>query len=99
VVISSGELISQFDFVYDAAGDIVQEKIAPKPNLEVNPFEMTYGASNRLATHNGEAVQFDADGNMTKRQLAHGMEIFSFDSRNRLVCWVQHRNEKAPKLN
>jgi RHS repeat-associated protein len=86
VVISSGELISQFDFVYDAAGDIVQEKIAPEPNIEVEPFEMTYGASNRLATHNGEAVQFDADGNMVFGPLAGEMANFVFDSRNRLVA-------------
>ncbi|RKZ47239.1 MAG: hypothetical protein DRR08_32555, partial [Candidatus Parabeggiatoa sp. nov. 2] len=61
---ATGELISQFDFAYNAAGDIVQEQIAPEPNLEVNPLSMTYAAANRLATYDGSAVQLDADGNM-----------------------------------
>ncbi len=86
VIISSGELISQFDFAYNAAGDIVQEQIAPEPNLEVNPLSMTYAAANRLATYDGSAVQLDADGNMIVGPLAGGMANFAFDSRNRLVA-------------
>jgi hypothetical protein len=46
---------------------------------------MTYGAANRLATYDGSAVSFDADGNMTKGPLSGGMTDFVFDSRNRLV--------------
>ncbi len=46
---------------------------------------MTYGAANRLATYDGSAVKFDADGNMTKGPLSGGMADFVFDSRNRLV--------------
>jgi len=86
VIISSGELINQFDFAYNAAGDIVQEQIAPEPNLEVNPLSMTYAAANRLATYDGSAVQLDADGNMIVGPLAGGMANFAFDSRNRLVA-------------
>ena len=86
VIISSGELINQFDFAYDAAGDIVQEQIAPEPNIEVNPLSMTYAAANRLATYDGSAVQLDADGNMIVGPLAGGMANFAFDSRNRLVA-------------
>ena len=86
VIISSGELINQFDFAYNAAGDIVQEQIAPEPNLEVNPLSMTYAAANRLATYDGSAVQLDADGNMRFGPLSGGMANFAFDSRNRLVA-------------
>ncbi|RKZ48829.1 MAG: hypothetical protein DRR08_31410, partial [Candidatus Parabeggiatoa sp. nov. 2] len=86
VIISSGELINQFDFAYDAAGDIVQEQIAPEPNIEVNPLSMTYAAANRLATYDGSAVQLDADGNMRFGPLSGGMANFAFDSRNRLVA-------------
>ena len=86
VIISSGELISQFDFAYNAAGDIRKEQIAPEPNLEVNPLEMTYAAANRLATYDGSAVQLDADGNMIFGPLSGGMANFAFDSRNRLVA-------------
>jgi hypothetical protein len=38
-----------------------------------------------LATYDGSAAQFDADGNMTKGPLSDGMAVFVFDSRNRLV--------------
>jgi len=46
---------------------------------------MTYSAANRLATYNGQAVQFDADGNLVVGPLAGEMANFSFDSRNRLI--------------
>ena len=85
IVVATGEIISQFDFEYDAAGDIIQESIAPEPTIEVIPFEMTYQAANRLATYNGDVVQFDADGNMIKGPLAGELVDFAFDSRNRLI--------------
>jgi RHS repeat-associated protein len=47
--------------------------------------EMTYGPSNRLATYNSEAVQFDADGNMTHGPLGGAMVSFNYDSRRRLT--------------
>ncbi len=83
---SSGEVISQFDFIYDAAGNIIKEQVAPQP--AVFPFKnvtMTYTAANRLATYEGKAVTFDADGNMTAGPLNNDISNFSFDSRNRLV--------------
>ncbi len=46
---------------------------------------MTYSAANRLATYKGDAVSFDADGNMTFGPLSGSMTNFGFDSRNRLV--------------
>jgi len=85
IVVATGEIISQFDFSYDAAGDIIQEIIVPEPTVEVAPFEMTYLAANRLATYNGDVVQFDADGNMTKGPLSGELVDFEFDSRNRLI--------------
>ncbi len=83
VVIATDEVISQFDFSYDAAGNIVQESVS-ESDIEVN-LEMSYTAANRLATYNGEAVQFDADGNMVLGPLSGDMANFDFDSRNRLV--------------
>ena len=84
-VASGGAVIRQFDFVYDAAGDIVKEQVVPEPTLfPFVPATMTYTAANRLATYNGEAVTFDADGNMTLGPLNGGLVTFAFDSRNRL---------------
>ncbi len=83
IVLATSEVISQFDFSYDAAGNIVQESVS-ESDIEVN-LEMSYTAANRLATYNGEAVQFDADGNMVLGPLSGDMANFDFDSRNRLV--------------
>jgi len=84
-VASGGAVIRQFDFVYDAAGDIVTEQVVPEPMpFPFIPATMTYTSANRLATYNGEAVTFDADGNMTLGPLNGGLETFAFDSRNRL---------------
>lgn len=46
---------------------------------------MTYSADNRLATVNGEAVKYDAEGNMLVGPLAGQMQNYTFDARNRLV--------------
>ena len=51
---------------------------------EIN-LEITYQAANRLATHDGDVVQFDVDGNMTKGPLSGELVDFVFDSRNRLI--------------
>ncbi len=84
-VASGGAVIRQFDFVYDATGDIVKEQVVPEPTFfPFIPATMTYTAANRLATYNGEAVTFDADGNMTLGPLNGDLVTFAFDSRNRL---------------
>ena len=46
---------------------------------------MTYTEDNRLATFNGQEVQFDADGNMISGPLNGQMSSYTYDSRNRLV--------------
>jgi RHS repeat-associated protein len=84
VVVATGEVISWFDFSYDKAGNIVEEKSSPEADPDIN-LEMTYQAANRLATHDGDVVQFDADGNMTKGPLGGELVDFTFDSRNRLI--------------
>jgi YD repeat-containing protein len=84
VVVATGEIISQFDFKYDAAGNIIEEKTNFEPDPEIN-LEMTYQAANRLATYNDKTVQFDADGNLTKGPLSGELVNFEFDSRNRLT--------------
>ncbi len=48
-------------------------------------ISMTYDADNRLLTYNGQAVEYDACGNMTKGPLNGGMAEFTYDCRNRLV--------------
>ena len=85
-VTPSGEVIVQYDFTYDAAGNITQEKTLPvSEDFPIVPAKMTYSLANRLDTYNGQAVQFDSDGNMIKGPLSGAVKDFQFDSRNRLV--------------
>jgi RHS repeat-associated protein len=84
IVIETGEVISQFDFEYDAVGNIIKEKTTLEPDIDIN-LAMTYAEANRLATYDGSGIQLDADGNMTNGPLSGNMANFSFDSRNRLT--------------
>ena len=94
-----GKVISSYTFEYDVAGNIVSESspyLAPGVSLQNIPnIDMTYTKDNRLATFNGQEVQFDADGNMTSGPLNGQMSSYTYDSRNRLVAlWGiigQHR--------
>ena len=83
---SQGQIISQFELVYDAAGNIIKEDTLPAPEPFVLPsVQLTYSLANQLATYNEQATQFDADGNMTYGPLKAQMVNFSYDSRNRLT--------------
>ncbi len=84
VVIKTGKVISQFDFSYDAAGNIIEEKTSPEADPEIN-LEMTYAKANRLASYDDETVQLDADGNLIQGPLSGEMANFVFDSQNRLI--------------
>ncbi len=82
-------LIAQFDLLYDPAGRILAERpqpasTAPSPVA----FTATYDADNRLATFNGVAVAFDANGNLTSGPAVTGAgsAAFSYDARNRLTA-------------
>ncbi len=46
---------------------------------------MTYDADNRLMTYNGQTVEYDEVGNMTRGPLNGAMADFTYDCRNRLV--------------
>ncbi|WP_152961918.1 toxin C-terminal domain-containing protein [Aneurinibacillus migulanus] len=46
---------------------------------------MTYTADNRLATYNGHAVSYDADGNLISGPLNNAMQTYTYDARNRLI--------------
>ncbi|MBP3458388.1 MAG: hypothetical protein J6K58_04200 [Lachnospiraceae bacterium] len=50
-----------------------------------NLNSMTYDEDNRLLTYNGQNVEYDAVGNMTRGTLKVGMAEFTYDCRNRLI--------------
>ncbi|MCP4698830.1 MAG: hypothetical protein GY862_18560 [Gammaproteobacteria bacterium] len=83
---ANGELIRQYDFSYDEAENIRGETVTPaREPFPLSAVNMSYGAYNRLASYNGEAVTHDDDGNMTLGPLQDGMAALVFDSRNRLI--------------
>ena len=87
IVVATNEVISQFNFSYDKAGNIIQELVVPqpKPPQLTLPTSMTYDMGNLLKTYNEQLVEFDADGNIVFGPLNGNIEQFEFDSRNRLV--------------
>ncbi|MDD2235237.1 MAG: hypothetical protein PHV03_10140, partial [Desulfitobacteriaceae bacterium] len=82
-----GKVISSYTFEYDAIGNIVSESspyLAPGVSLtDIPNIDMTYSEDNRLATFNGQEVQFDTDGNMIAGPLNGQMSSYTYDSRNR----------------
>ncbi|MEN6460939.1 MAG: X2-like carbohydrate binding domain-containing protein [Syntrophomonas sp.] len=83
---AKADTVSQYDFAYDANGNVVSETSAGifVPYSEGNKT-MTYGAGNKLETYNEESVAYDADGNMTTGPLKDKLSDFNYDSRNRLT--------------
>lgn len=83
----NGAVISQYDFSYDASGNITEEKGSHENvPFTMNDAELTYAEDNRLATYNGQTVLYDADGNMTSGPLSGTMANFTYDSRGRLTA-------------
>ncbi|OQY44697.1 MAG: hypothetical protein B6247_29910 [Candidatus Parabeggiatoa sp. nov. 2] len=81
----AGQLVQQKDVASDGKVIRHKEQVVPEPApFPFIPATMTYTSANRLATYNGEAVTFDADGNMTVGPLNGELVDFTFDSRNRL---------------
>jgi len=76
----------RIDYTYDSNGNITSEVTTPATAAPANATgSMTYGPDNRLATSNGQAVAYDADGNMTSGPLNGVTSAYSFDARSRLI--------------
>ena len=65
---------------YDTQGNLLS--FTDTGNLTTT---MTYDGDNRLITYNGEALQYDTDGNMTYEPVDGIMSELVYDCRNRLV--------------
>ena len=111
---SAGEVIHEYQYSYDAAGNIIKitgmdtgisegaktsiaDLTDENPNDGITPavqnadgsimvaVSMTYDADNRLLTYNGQTVEYDKVGNMTRGPLNGAMADFTYDCRNRLI--------------
>jgi RHS repeat-associated protein len=95
---ADGELINQYEFTYNANGDIIEEKDLQGNRttpIKAESTEMTYGAANRLETVNGQVVSYDADGNMIKGVLGGDAASFGYDKFNRLIRVSAEETENA----
>ena len=77
----SDVVLSEEDYAYDAAGNMTA---APDSTF-------SYDTNNRLTWYNGDAVSYDADGNMVTAVLQCDCPTyFEYDSANRLLSACGH---------
>ena len=73
----SDAILSEETFTYDAAGNVIGAS---------GNTAFVYDTNNRLTSYNGQAVTYDADGNM----LSCGTSSYAYDSGNRLISADGH---------
>lgn len=82
----NGSVISRYDLTYDVARNIIDDNNTYETaNINPNNAQLTYTSDNRLETYNGQTVEYDAEGNMTKGPLNGQLVVFNYDTKNRLV--------------
>ena len=94
----NGRLISMQQFGYDLNGRITSRFTAPVPQVGPEPgLSAAYDADDRMTSHNGQALGYDADGNLLGGPLPDGpwganknslnaTGSFTWDARNRLAA-------------
>ena len=84
---ASGQVIVAYRYSYDAAGQMDAEQVdgAAPADYVAQPATMTYDNLNRLATFNGSATTFDADGNMTNGPLGSQFQDYFYDHKGNLL--------------
>ena len=79
-------IINVCDYAYDDAGNITSVSMSNGTEFSsLTNAEMEYDAANRLIKYNGEAVKYDADGNMIYGPVNGVMSELTYDCRNRLT--------------
>lgn len=82
----NGNIISKYDYNYDAVGNVTSEQSAiAEEEVETPSMDISYESDNRLSDFNGQSVNYDNDGNMISGPLNGSLGSCIFDSRNRLV--------------
>ncbi len=82
------EVLTHYTYTYDERGNIATVEGTETTEGDLTRLisaTMTYDAANRLLTYNGEALRYDADGNMTYGPVNGEMTELVYDCRNRLV--------------
>lgn len=80
---AAGQVITHFEYGYNAGGHMeVENALHPTTPYVPTATSMSFDADNRMTAYNGEAVAFDADGNMTS---GLGFQSLSYDDFNKLL--------------
>jgi RHS repeat-associated protein len=79
-------LIYSGDFNYDLAGQLSTEMLNPSVSPTVSFATQTFDGDNRLLTHNGAAVNFDANGNLLTVAAGLMPSSYTYDARNRVAA-------------
>jgi RHS repeat-associated protein len=86
-IAADGKLIGFYKFERDPLGRVKHEVRGPRPPpYRTDVQNATFDIDDRMATFNGQAVNHDADGNMTRGPVSKNQwRDFHFDVRNRLA--------------
>ena len=103
---AQGDVIADFRYTYDAAGQMTLEAAgAPRPRFVPQAVTMTYNSQDsRLATFDGQTVQYDNDGFLTNGPLGSqfgsilhgaagnlvraGQVTYTYDAEDRLASFT-----------
>ena len=73
------------EFEYDAAGQLTKESTEPAAEPMISDSVQTFDRDNRVVTHNGSSVQFDANGNLLSVNGGFSPQSYVYDARNQLT--------------
>lgn len=83
----SGSMIVEYEYEYDAQGRIsVETGGPPAPPYMPDALQMTYRNDGRLATVNGQTVEYDAQHNITAAPLDGRPYDFEYNLNSRLIA-------------
>ena len=81
----TGEELDRIDYDYDASGARSRIDHEGGHLVRDSAFEAEYDDANRLVSLNGHALEYDANGNLIRRETESGEVAFEWDARNQLI--------------
>ena len=79
------ETLRTTTYTYNVFGEVTEKTAEDADHNLLETVTMEYDDANRLKTYNGQAVTYDAKGNMTYGPVDGVMQALTYDCRNRLT--------------
>ena len=79
------ETLRTTTYTYNVFGEVTEKTAEDADHNLLEAVTMEYDDANRLKTYNGQAVTYDAKGNMTYGPVDGVMQALTYDCRNRLT--------------